>query len=245
MQAYANHNAQPRQAPWAVDGRCRRDIGNGLGPLREVNGDGLLLQAYPADLYPQTIAMCDGSAAQQTNRRLLRQQSYISENVLSCFSEDQYKTKRCDKTVDATKPPSSISTAAHARRTVRFGCVRIRIHGATVGAYSACNDLCPLQLTWAHNPVEICLSIEDHQKQVGIATPAQRRMSSPSLRRLSIRQRRARISNVQGITVQAVAQLEYDTAMKVIQDTLLCMQVLHCCSPDLALASSVPWLQES
>jgi hypothetical protein len=247
MQAYANNNAQPRQALWPVE-RCKRDIGNGLEPLRAVdftNADCLLLEAYSTDLYPQTLAMCDGIAVRQTNGRLLRQQSQCSEDVGSCYSADQYKTQRFDEAVNAAKPPSTMSTAAHTRSMVRFGCVKIRIHGTTVGAFSACNDSCPLQLTWEHDPVEICLRIEDHQNRVGIAAvAARRRMTSPSLQRLSIRQRRTRISNVQGITVQAVAQLEYDTAMKVIQDTLLCMQALQRCSPDLALAACAPCLRE-
>jgi hypothetical protein len=109
-------------------------------------------------------------------------------------------------------------TAKRQPRSVRFGNVRVREYGVTVGAYAAANDSCPLQLTWEHAPYETCLSVEEHQA-VG--------KSVKSLQRLSTDSRRARIARVQGASSQTISRLELDLALELIQETLQSMEEIR------------------
>jgi hypothetical protein len=110
-----------------------------------------------------------------------------------------------------SEPPAE----GKARRVVRFGLVRIREYGVTVGAYSAAGDSCPMQLTWEHSPKETCLGVEEHQILASNGD-----CSSKFPQRLSPNARRERIARVQGTTNLRIASLEFDLTLALIQETI-------------------------
>jgi hypothetical protein len=83
-------------------------------------------------------------------------------------------------------------------KCVRFGFVQVREYALTVGAHSAVNDTCPLQLDWEHGQ-DIYSDVSRFDSQ-----PKTR------LRRLSVQKRRQRIASVQGMSVKEVETLEYE-----------------------------------
>ena len=99
-------------------------------------------------------------------------------------------------------------------RKVQFGMVQIREYSVTVGAYASTDDSCPLQLSWEHKEFDLCRTVAMHQQH--------HRNIPPSLpRRLTIQERRERIARVQGITTaDVIQQLEYETALCMIQETI-------------------------
>jgi hypothetical protein len=126
--------------------------------------------------------------------------------------------------------------AKRQQRSVRFGDVRVREYGVTVGAYAAANDSCPLQLTWEHAPHETCLSVEEHQTAG---------KSDKSLRRLSTNTRRARIARVQGASSQTISRLELDLALELIQETLQSMNEIRRRNSKVTHTSTQTLLQPS
>jgi hypothetical protein len=136
------------------------------------------------------------------------------------------------------------------RQLVRFGVVHIREYGVTVGAYTATNVTCPLQLTWEYAPKETCLPVEDHQakslskKLITSAT----RCDIHEIRNncvlppqpLSAQARRERIARVQGTSQWMIAQLERDLALDMIQETMDAIGALRRCqqAPELEADSN-------
>jgi hypothetical protein len=137
----------------------------------------------------------------------------------------------------ALHPKQSLAPIGSSRRTptrpVRFGVVRIREYGVTVGAYAAANDSCPLQLTWEYSPQETCLHVDEHQVRVSEGSGSGSGSGSgggawgKSLQPLSPNARRSRIACVQGTTNLMIARLERDLALELIQETIDSLDVLR------------------
>jgi hypothetical protein len=92
------------------------------------------------------------------------------------------------------------------QKKVQFGCATLREYGVTVGAFSAAQDSCPLQLTWQHT----------QEKYVQIKNNVDSR-PTPSLRKLTLKERRKRVSKIQGLTLQSVQNLELESLIEQIQ----------------------------
>jgi hypothetical protein len=102
------------------------------------------------------------------------------------------------------------------KKQIRFGTVEIREYGVTVGAYTGCRDSCPIQLTWEHTPSKV-RDISSFSGK-GIKAPKY-------VKRLSIADRRAMISRVQGISEESVLQMEYRVTLQTIQDSMKCISL--------------------
>jgi hypothetical protein len=172
-------------------------------------------------LYP----LCNGDtnmkdhSAQPMTLRLAR--------TLACVEQARQRKDYAIESVTAFEKgelPTTQPLAPRARRAptrpVRFGVVRIREYGVTVGAYAAANDSCPLQLTWEYSPHETCLDVDEHQIRA-------REGGSGSPQPLSPNARRSRIARVQGTTNLMIARLERDLALELIQETIESLNVLR------------------
>jgi hypothetical protein len=151
--------------------------------------------------------------------------------TLACVEQArQHKDCAIKSNTDVEKGelPTNQTTAPRARRAptrpVRFGVVRIREYGVTVGAYAAANDSCPLQLTWEYSPHETCLDVDEHQIR---ANEGGCGSCGKSLQPLSPNARRSRIARVQGTTNLMIARLERDLALELIQETIESLDVLR------------------
>jgi hypothetical protein len=176
------------------------DVGETMKPL--VNDDDITK-------YQEFVRSLDRQRAPESLKEALRQQVPAMHSYR--------RVLRCGNVAEGEKQPME-PIAERQSRSVRFGDVRVREYGVTVGAYAAANDSCPLQLTWEHSLHETCLSVEEHQT-VG--------KSDKALRRLSADTRRARIARVQGASSQTISRLELDLALELIQETLQSMDEIR------------------
>ena len=65
---------------------------------------------------------------------------------------DLSTTATCSRRSSLQVSPPEQSTET---KRVRFGSVKVREYGLTVGAHSAARDSCPLQLSWEHTPEQV------------------------------------------------------------------------------------------
>ena len=103
-------------------------------------------------------------------------------------------------------------------RKVKFGTVSTREYGVTVGSRTASSlSKCPLELTWEYAESDTTQLIEtqcDHRL----------RRRAAILRPLSVDERRERIALVQGISLDDVAQLEYEASLLLIQESIASLE---------------------
>jgi hypothetical protein len=102
------------------------------------------------------------------------------------------------------------------KKQIRFGTVEIREYGVTVGANTGCRDSCPIQLTWQHAPSKIRDIFASNGKSSKV---------NKFVKRLSIAERRALISRVQGISEESVLQMEYCMTLQTIQESMKCINL--------------------
>lgn len=113
---------------------------------------------------------------------------------------------------------------------VRFGCAKVREYGVTVGSHAYATDSCPIQLTWEHTEEhETSLNDDDNDNSsstnddIDVAVKQQQRLLYRRHKhKLTIDERRHRISSVQGICIDQVIDLEVDTVLRQIYVTEKC-----------------------
>jgi hypothetical protein len=111
--------------------------------------------------------------------------------------------------------PYSLSSDS---KKVKFGAVSIREYGVTVGSRTASSlSICPMELTWEHTTSDTVLLVEERCKQ-------RLRRAAMRLRPLSVEERRERIAHVQGISMDDVLQLEYETSLRIIQESIASLE---------------------
>jgi hypothetical protein len=103
-------------------------------------------------------------------------------------------------------------------KKLSFGTVTTREYAVTVGALSASNDKCPLQLTWEHG-CDVRLDLPPIVEALPPCTTPTKPRSLP-LKRLTVDERRRRIANVQGIPEDQVDQMQFDMVMNQIQEAM-------------------------
>jgi hypothetical protein len=142
----------------------------------------------------------------------------IYKSILCC-------TKPLQSSLVKPSVDSYLNSPPKQRKKLTFGTISLREYAVTVGAFSASDDQCPIQLSWEHgHDVHMKLppanddNMKSEQTTETLALP-----SSP--RRLSLHERRRRIAAVQGIPEDQVGQLQYDILMNQIQ------QAMNCISP--------------
>jgi hypothetical protein len=155
--------------------------------------------------------------------------------LISVTALEQTEPSPCNEPcIRWTKPLVSVlakSSSEKKAKKLSFGTVTTREYAVTVGALSASNDKCPLQLSWEH-ACDVRLDLPpmvdaDALSRTTTTTPAR----PLPLKRLTMDERRLRIANVQGIAEDQVDQMQFEMVMHQIQEAMNGLLSPRCLDP--------------